>query len=49
MDQHSQNYDLVRGFYNAELWKISWVHDAVGKWITEKEYLDITGKEYKKA
>ncbi len=49
MDQHSPNYDLVRGFYNAELWKISWVHDAVGKWVTADEFLEITGKEYKKA
>lgn len=49
MNEHSSNYDLVRGFYNAELWKISWVYDAVGKWITEDEYRDITGKKYEKA
>lgn len=44
----SKNYEKVKDFYNADLWSIVMVCNAVGRWITEKEYLDITGKEYKK-
>lgn len=45
----SENFKKVKKFYNYGMWSLKWVHDAVGKWITEKEYLDITGSEYKKA
>jgi len=44
----SKNYEKVNDFYKADLWSIDMVWNAVGRWITEKEYLDITGKEYKK-
>ncbi|WP_313180115.1 XkdX family protein [Lacrimispora sp.] len=39
----------VKGFYNAKLWSEKMVWNAVDRWITEKEYLDITGNKYKKA
>lgn len=45
----SKNFDKVKEFFNAKLWSDGMIWDAVGRWITEKEYLDITGKEYEKA
>lgn len=41
-------FEKVKGFYEACLWSVGMVWNAVGRWITEKEYLDITGKEYEK-
>ncbi|WP_460648248.1 XkdX family protein [Lacrimispora xylanolytica] len=29
-------------------WSLSWVHDAVNKWITADEFLKITGQVYVK-
>lgn len=45
---HSKNFELVRGYYNTQpkLWDIDRVHYAVGKWITEEEYKEITGFIY---
>lgn len=40
----SKNYGKVKGFYDAGLWSIGMVRNAVGKWITEIEYETITGK-----
>jgi hypothetical protein len=45
----SKNYEKVKDFYKAGLWSEGMVWNAVERWITEKEYLDITGNEYKKA
>ena len=42
----SKNYEKVKEFYNANLWSEEMVWNAVGRWITDKEYLGITGKEY---
>ena len=42
-------FDRVKEYFNAKLWSDGMVWDAVGRWITENEYLDITGSEYKKA
>lgn len=42
----SKNFDKVKTFYVAELWPLSWVWNAVGKWITVDEYREITGKEF---
>lgn len=42
-------FEMVKGFFDAELWSEKMVWNAVGRWITEIEYLDITGKEYEKA
>jgi len=41
-----KNYEKVKRFYDAKLWSLSWVTNAVDKWITAAEYQEITGKEY---
>jgi hypothetical protein len=42
-------FEMVKSFYEAKLWPIQWVYNAVGRWITGDEFQEITGKEYKKA
>ena len=42
----SKNYEKVKSFYTARLWSISWVKNAVGRWITADEYQEITGEDY---
>lgn len=42
----SKNYEKVKRYYDKNLWNIDKVHNAVGKWITEDEYTDITGYVY---
>ncbi len=44
----SKNFGMVKVFYDNKLWSIGMVRNAVDRWITDKEYLDITGKEYEK-
>lgn len=44
--QHSPNFEKVRTYYKKHLWKLEQVHNAVGKWITEEEYKEITGKDF---
>lgn len=39
-------YEKVRSFYISKLWPINWVTNAVGKWITEEEFQEITGLKY---
>lgn len=41
-------FEMVKGFYEESLWSAGMVWNAVDRWITEKEYLEITGKEYEK-
>lgn len=43
---HSPKFDMVSKYYKGGLWPLSRVNLAVGKWITESEYTEITGKEY---
>lgn len=43
----SKNYEKVKNYYNRKLWDIDRVYSAVGKWITEAEYQEITGEVYK--
>ena len=43
--KHSPNFDKVKGMY-PKLWDMTRVHNAVGKWITAKEYKEITGETY---
>ena len=43
---HSPNYQKVKHYYDKGLWSIERVYAAVGKWITEAEYLEITGFTY---
>ena len=42
----SKNYEKVKNYYDKGLWTEKRVHNAVGKWITLKEYEQITGKVY---
>ena len=42
----SKNFEKVKKFYTAELWPLSWVKNAVDRWITVDEYREITGKEF---
>lgn len=41
----SKNYGKVKGFYDAGLWSLRMVRNAVGKWVTAGEYETITGKK----
>lgn len=49
---HSANYEKVKSYYDNFLagkkpqWDKNRVHNAVGKWITEEEYQEITGEQY---
>lgn len=45
----SERYELVKKYCDLGYWTEKMVWNAVGRWITENEYLDITGKEYEKA
>lgn len=38
----SVNYEKVETYYNNGCWNIDRVFNAVGKWITEEEYKEIT-------
>lgn len=42
----SKNYDKVKKFYDADLWSLGMVRNAVGRWITVEEYKMITGQDY---
>ena len=44
--EHSKNYDKVKNYYDNGLWTKTQVYNAVGKWITEEEYKEITGEDY---
>lgn len=44
----SKNFNKVKGFYDAGLWSIGMVHNAVDRWITVEEFQEITGEEYEK-
>ncbi len=42
----SKNYEKVKKYYNTGAWNKTRVYNAVGKWITEEEYREITGEDY---
>lgn len=44
----SKNFDKVKGFYDVGLWSLGMVRNAVERWITAEEFLEITGKEHEK-
>lgn len=47
MSEHSEKFELVKGYYEAGLWKKKAVKNAVIKsWITAEEYEEITGEPY---
>ena len=39
----SKNFEKVKTYYERGMWSIDRVKAAVGKWITEAEYKEITG------
>lgn len=43
---NSKNFEKVRNYYDNDLWSIERVQAAVGKWITEEEYQEITGEPF---
>jgi hypothetical protein len=46
-DMHSKKFRKVKSYYDSGLWSVNKVHDAVAHgWITESEFLEITGKIY---
>ena len=44
----SKNFEKVKSFFEARLWPLSWVINAVDKWITADEFQEITGQVYDK-
>lgn len=47
MNEHSEKFDLVKGFYESGVWKKKAVKNAVVKgWITAEEYTEIVGEEF---
>ena len=44
--EHSKHYEKVKRYYDEGLWSRERVHEAVGEWITEEEYEEITGEQY---
>lgn len=44
--EHSKNFEKVLKFFRNGLWTEQKVRDAVGRWITEEEFAEITGEEY---
>ena len=44
---HSKKFNLVKGYYDGNLWGINRVKLAVTKgWITAEEFEEITGQAY---
>ncbi len=43
----SKNFEKVKNYYENGMWNQTRVYNAVGKWITEEEYKEITGEDYK--
>ncbi len=42
----SKNFEKVKKYYDTKVWNKARVYNAVGKWITEEEYKEITGEDY---
>ena len=42
----SKNFEKVKKYYDTHVWNQARVYNAVGKWITEEEYKEITGEVY---
>lgn len=43
---HSPNFSKVKYYYDNHLWDIQRVQNAVGKWITEEEFEEITSESF---
>ena len=44
--EYSKNFEKVKNYYDQKLWSLERVRNAVGKWITEEEFTEITGQDY---
>lgn len=44
--EYSKNFEKVKKYYDTGKWSKTMVKNAVGKWITEAEYEEITGEPY---
>ena len=45
--EHSEKFELVKGYYDSGKWKIKRVRMAVqAGWITAEEFEEITGEVY---
>lgn len=42
----SKNFNKVKNYYEKGLWSLKWVYNAVGRWITEEEFKEITGMDF---
>lgn len=42
--EHSENFELVKFYYDNHLWSASRVRKAVGRWITQEECDEILGE-----
>ena len=42
----SKNYRKVKGFFEAKLWNLGMVRNAVTRWITAEEFTEITGQTF---
>lgn len=47
MMSKSKRFKMVKEFYDSGRWSKEMVRNAVGRWITEEEFREITGKAYK--
>lgn len=47
MNEHSNKFDVVKGYYDSGMWSKKAVKNAVVKsWITAEEYAEIVGEPY---
>lgn len=47
MSEHSEKFELVKGYYDSGEWKKKAVKNAVKRgWITAEEFGEITGEVY---
>jgi hypothetical protein len=44
--EHSKKFELVKSYYDNGLWSKKKVYNAVGRWIEDWEYEEITGEAY---
>lgn len=40
--------EKVRNYYEKGLWSLAMTRNAVGRWITESDFEEITGETYRK-
>lgn len=44
--EHSKNFEKVKKYFCDKLWNEYRVRLAVGRWITEAEFKEITGEDF---